>query len=173
VTIADRYRKGSLATETVVDGVITTIRVTTPGSNYLDPIVDITDATGTGATTIAVLDKATLTPLTGMRKFRDSLSDLLLAVADTVTYPGCDYYEISIEEYTVSMQSDIPLTKRRGYRQTNTATPSSRIDPSCPAKNSWTLRIPPGTWGPCLQPRSTSAGNLSGTATFWAMKKKT
>lgn len=136
MTITDRYRKGSLATATVVGGVITGIAVTSGGTDYRAPIVEITDTIGTGATAIAVLDKNNLTVGTGMRKFlsTDPLPILPLAVADTVTYPGCDYYKISIEEYTMSMHSDIPATTHRGYRQTNTATPSSRIDPSCPAK---------------------------------------
>lgn len=100
MTITDRYRKGSLATATVVGGVITGIAVTSGGTDYRAPIVEITDTIGTGATAIAVLDKNNLTVGTGMRKFlsTDPLPILPLAVADTVTYPGCDYYKISIEE---------------------------------------------------------------------------
>jgi FtsP/CotA-like multicopper oxidase with cupredoxin domain len=43
-----------------------------------------------------------------------------LAVPDKQTYPGSDYYEISLEEFTEVMHSEMTLgTKLRGYRQTN------------------------------------------------------
>ncbi|MBI5486997.1 MAG: fibronectin type III domain-containing protein [Deltaproteobacteria bacterium] len=82
------------------------------------------------------LDPATGTvvPGTGMRKFVDSLPGLTaagannlgqyipVAIPDTTTYPGSDYYEISLVEYTERMHSDLPAagTKLRGYVQTNT-----------------------------------------------------
>lgn len=44
-----------------------------------------------------------------------------IAVPDTTTYPGSDYYEIEVGEYNERMHSDLPIpgTKLRGYRQTN------------------------------------------------------
>lgn len=66
-----------------------------------------------------------------IRKFVDSLPGLgaanknnlneyiPLAVADVATYPGCDYYEIGLVEYTQQMHSDLPPTKLRGYVQLN------------------------------------------------------
>lgn len=69
---------------------------------------------------------------TGVRKFVDSLPGLgrssannlgqyiPVAIPDTTTYPGSDYYEISLVEYTEKMHSDLPPTKLRGYMQTNT-----------------------------------------------------
>lgn len=71
---------------------------------------------------------------TGVRKFVDELpvffhptSDganrqLSIAVPDTVTYPGTDYYEISLEELNYKFHSDLPVTKLRSYRQTNNGT---------------------------------------------------
>ena len=63
-------------------------------------------------------------PLT---KFVDTLPDLkgLLATADTTTYPGSDYYEIELVEYSKwQFHSELPATaKLRGYRQTNVAGP--------------------------------------------------
>lgn len=70
---------------------------------------------------------------TAMRKFVDSLPGvsadggttgannlgqyLPLAVADTTTYPGSDYYQLGIVEYTETVHSDLPkATKFRGYR---------------------------------------------------------
>ncbi|MBI5375772.1 MAG: putative Ig domain-containing protein [Candidatus Schekmanbacteria bacterium] len=69
---------------------------------------------------------------TGIRKFVDTLPGLgaanannlgqyiPVAIPDTTTYPGSDYYEIELVEYTEQMHSDLPATKLRGYRQTNT-----------------------------------------------------
>jgi FtsP/CotA-like multicopper oxidase with cupredoxin domain len=59
---------------------------------------------------------------------------LPVAVADTTTYPGSDYYEIELVQYRERMHSDFPAlvggdkltatsggTQLRGYRQTNVA----------------------------------------------------
>ncbi len=44
------------------------------------------------------------------------------AVADTATYPGSEYYEIAVVEYTERMHSDLPkATTLRGYVQLETA----------------------------------------------------
>jgi hypothetical protein len=75
-------------------------------------------------------------PGTGIRKFTDSLpgmgaanaNDLgqyiPVATPDTTTYPGSDYYEIELGEYTEQLHSDLPPTTLRGYRQTNTTDPT-------------------------------------------------
>ncbi len=71
-----------------------------------------------------------------LRKFVDSLPGLgptgannlgnyiPVAVPDTTTYPGSDYYEISLKEYTQRLHSDLPApgTRLRGYVQTNSGT---------------------------------------------------
>ena len=41
---------------------------------------------------------------------------------DTLTYPGSDYYEISVRLYTHQFHSDLPPTNVRGYVQTNLGT---------------------------------------------------
>jgi len=46
-----------------------------------------------------------------------------VGVPDTVTYPGSDYYEIELGQYTQKMHSSLPATTLRGYRQTNTTDP--------------------------------------------------
>ena len=85
-------------------------------------------------------------PNTGIRKFINQLPGLLapttdlnkqlsIAVPDTVTYPGCDYYEISLEEVSnVRFHSDLPATtKVRGYRQTNNGTdPATQLNTKAP-----------------------------------------
>jgi FtsP/CotA-like multicopper oxidase with cupredoxin domain len=63
----------------------------------------------------------------GMRKFVDGLPGLgaannlgqyiPVAVPDTATYPGSDYYVIELGQYTEQMHSDLPPTTLRGYRQ--------------------------------------------------------
>ncbi|MDD1720226.1 MAG: multicopper oxidase domain-containing protein, partial [Methanoregulaceae archaeon] len=41
-----------------------------------------------------------------------------------ITLIGCDYYEIELGEYNEKMHTDLPATRLRGYRQTNTADPT-------------------------------------------------
>ena len=67
----------------------------------------------------------------GMRKFKDELPDLktLIATPDIVTYPGSDYYEIELVEYSNwQFHTDLGVTtKLRGYRQTNNGTDKSLL----------------------------------------------
>lgn len=111
--------------------------------------INYTDAYG-GAMTIntfyanSELPKVVTDPATGavvsatggLRKFVDTLPGipgvtpvgannlgnyLPLAVADKTTYPGDDYYELGIVEYTQKMHSDLPkATRLRGYVQLET-----------------------------------------------------
>jgi len=135
VTIEDVYFTGSGATAaaTVVSGTITKITITNPGTNYTAPVVIITDTTGTGAAATALLGG----PFTsGIRKFVDTMPGLNaagannlgvyipVAIADTTTFTGSDYYEIELGEFTQKMHSDIPNTTFRGYRQVNTLDPN-------------------------------------------------
>ena len=50
-----------------------------------------------------------------------------VAVADITTFPGSDYYEIELNEYTERMHSELPATKLRGYRQTNAGAPANQF----------------------------------------------
>ncbi|GFO57178.1 hypothetical protein GMSM_41850 [Geomonas sp. Red276] len=97
---------------------------------------------------------------TALRKFVDSLPGLgaanknnlgqyiPVAIPDTTTYPGSDYYEIGLKEYTQQMHSDLPkATRLRGYTQLNSTDPTvqnvnqylgpliiaRRYDPTLPA----------------------------------------
>ncbi len=45
-----------------------------------------------------------------------------VANADKLTYPGSDYYEIELREYTGKFHSDLPPTRLRGYVQANNGT---------------------------------------------------
>lgn len=80
-----------------------------------------------------------------LRKFVDSLPGLgaanannlgqylPVAVPDTITYPGSDYYEISVRQYQEKMHSDLPPTTLRGYVQTNKGTDANGANTVAPA----------------------------------------
>jgi len=68
----------------------------------------------------------------GIKKFTDPLAGLCgpttpagancipVAVPDTMTFPGADYYEIGLRDYTQKFHSSLPSAKVRGYYQINT-----------------------------------------------------
>ena len=80
-----------------------------------------------------------------LRKFVDRLPGLgaanvnnlgqyiAVAVPDTTTYPGSDYYEIELREYTEKMHSDLKPTTLRGYVQVNNGTDGSGNNTVAPA----------------------------------------
>jgi FtsP/CotA-like multicopper oxidase with cupredoxin domain len=105
---------GATATATVAGGVVTGITVTSRGLNYRPKVNDCGETIG-------------------IRKFVDSLAGLgptgandlgqyiPIAVADTTTYPGSDYYEIGLVQHTEKLHADLPSTTLRGYVQLETA----------------------------------------------------
>ena len=117
-------------------------------------------------------------PGTGMRKFVDTLPGLgsanannlgqyiPVAVPDRTTYPGSDYYEIELGEYTEQMHSDLPPTKLRGYRQTNTADPGVSVfnylgpmivsQRDRPVRVKFTNNLPTGAGGDLFLPVDTT-----------------
>jgi len=138
-------------------GTIDNIIVDQVGSGYSAPIVSIVDNTdscgqvnqpacGTDAAATPILTNLT----GGIRKFVDNVAllgpggansvdqdpvtpgvqgqYLPVAVADNTTYPGSDYYEIALVEYTARMHTDLPPTRMRGYVQlSTTAVPGAQI----------------------------------------------
>ena len=135
------------ATATAVlrlDGVM----ITNGGAGYDSlPAVTIADSLGgigDGATATAVLStKGAVTGITvtragagyltpGIKKFVDTLAGLNPAgannlgnfipvgVADTITYPGTDYYEIGLVQYRHQFHSSLLPTLMRGYVQLST-----------------------------------------------------
>ncbi|PKQ19886.1 MAG: laccase [Actinobacteria bacterium HGW-Actinobacteria-6] len=50
---------------------------------------------------------------------------LSVAHPDTTTYPGSDYYEIELRQYSEQLHSDMPATLLRGYVQVNKGTDGS------------------------------------------------
>ena len=136
-------------------GAITGITLTNPGTGYTSATVDISDGggTGSGASATAAVSSAVISVIVdnggsgyrtpgGIRKFVNRLPGLgpsgandlgqyiSLAHPDTVTYPGADYYEIALVEYSKKLHSDLPATKLRGYVQLNSGT-----DPNCAAND--------------------------------------
>ncbi len=119
------------ATAVVTNGVITSIVLNSGGANYNSPIVTITDPTGSGAVATATIGGVLSG---GIRKFVDSLPGLgpsgandlgqymVIASPDNSTYPGCDYYEIGLVQYTEKMHTDLPPTLLEGYVQISTPT---------------------------------------------------
>ena len=56
-----------------------------------------------------------------------------VAVPDTVTYPGSDYYEIAVREFSEQLHSDLPKTRLRGYVQLNRGTDAAGRNTVAPA----------------------------------------
>ncbi len=120
----DRGASGTAAV--AVRGAVTGITVGTPGAGYLTP---------------------------GLKKFVDTLPGLTsdqandlgqyipVAVPDTTTYPGTDYYEIAVVQYRMKFHRDLPATLLRGYVQLATnvvpghhvALSNANLDPAAPA----------------------------------------
>jgi len=121
----------------------------------------------------------------GIHKFVDSLPGLTAAgannlgqyipvgIPDTTTYPGSDYYEIELGQYTEQMHSDLMPTTLRGYRQTNTTDPTvskfNYLGPTIvankdrPVRIKFTNSLPTGAGGDLFLPvDTTSMGSGAG-----------
>ena len=152
VTITGGGGSGATAYATVSSGIISKITVAEAGNGYTSsPDVVISGGQGAGAMAHAILTEDYISSILvdsggsgyvitgGLRKFVDSLPGIgtanknnlgqyiPIAIPDTETYQGCDYYEIELGEYTCQMHSDLPVTKLRGYRQTNTVDPDISV----------------------------------------------
>lgn len=115
---------------------------------------------------------------TGIRKFVDSLPGLgssnandlgqyiPVAIPDTTTYPGSDYYEIELRQYTEKLHKDLPATTLRGYVQVNTTDPTVKkvnyLGPmiiakkDCPVRVKFTDKLPTGSGGDLFLPVDTT-----------------
>ncbi len=153
---------------------------------------------GDGATAQATIDPANgaITAITvtnggsnysGIRKFVTKLPGLTaananeigqyipVAIADTTTYPGADYYEIDLVEYSEQVHPDLPPTKLRGYVQFNTrdATVSKPnvLGPTIvaqrdrPVRIKFTNKLPTGSGGDLFIPVDTTVMG-AGTGPF-------
>lgn len=84
-----------------------------------NPYPSFTSQTRTYSFAATIVGPDQVTIAGGIRKFVDELPTLEVAVPDTTTYPGADYYEIGLVEYSQKLHSDLPATKLRGYVQLN------------------------------------------------------
>jgi FtsP/CotA-like multicopper oxidase with cupredoxin domain len=91
---------------------------------------------------------------TPLRKFVDSLPGLgaanannlgqyiPLAVADTATFPGSDYYHLELVQFEEKVHSDLPkATKFRGYRDVGGNQPAHYLGPLILAKRDRPVRL--------------------------------
>ena len=190
--LGDGTGANAVATVDPTTGAITAIQVTAGGANYTQAAttVRIIGGGGSGATATAVVTSGAITAITvnqggtgyntdpGIRKFVDTLPGLgaagandlgqyiPVAVPDTTTYPGCDYYEISLVQFTEKMHADLPATTLRGYEQTNTTDISvskpSLLGPiivahkGTPVRIKFTNALPTGAGGNLFLPVDTT-----------------
>ncbi len=95
-----------------------------------------------------------------------------VAIPDTTTFPGSDYYEIGLVQYTQKLHSSLPPTTLRGYVQfksgstgcsaANYVNPPSYLDPSIlaaknrPVRVKFTNCLPTGAGGDLFIPTDTT-----------------
>ncbi len=106
----------------------------------------------------------------GIRKFVDTLPPLCpaandlgqcipVAVPDVATFPGSDYYEISLTQFNEQLHADLPKpgTQLRGYVQTNMGTDTTVCGaaplPACTAANNTVAPAPVHYLGPLILAR--------------------
>ncbi len=128
VTITDPACAATATATLGAGGAISLITLSTGGTGCIAPQVTIADpppGIGTGAAAVATIGG----PFTGgIRKFMDTLPGLgsanhnnlgnyiPVAVKDTTSYPGSDYYRIGVVNYSGQMHFDLPATTQlRGY----------------------------------------------------------
>jgi FtsP/CotA-like multicopper oxidase with cupredoxin domain len=174
---------GATATARVSQGVIIALTLTNPGTGYTSvPTVALRDpsprAKGAVATATFTSNAGSFVITGGIRKFIDALPGLgptgantlgkflPVAVADTTTYPGTDYYIIECRQYSEKMHTDLPATTLRGYVQVNgSGTPIAPIHymgpiivatKDRPVRIKFTNRLPTGAGGNLFIPVDTT-----------------
>jgi FtsP/CotA-like multicopper oxidase with cupredoxin domain len=133
---------GATGTATIKADTLFAVTVTNGGKNYTTASVSLNGGGGSGAVASAAISgsvgSVTVTNggagyvTGGIRKFVDSLPGLgsanandlgqyiSIAIPDTTTYPGSDYYEIGLIQYRERLSSDLSPTLLRGYVQLET-----------------------------------------------------
>jgi len=168
-----------------VTGAVTGLTLTTGGTSFTSaPLVNIVgDGTGASADAVVSGSVTSLTLLSGgsgyfaggILKFADGLPGLgptnannlgvylPIASPDTTTYPGSDYYEIELNDYTQQFNSSLQPTTLRGYRQVNNGgTPFTYLGPIIVAQKDRPVRVkfinslPTGTGGNLFVPFDSS-----------------
>ncbi len=133
---------GATGTATIKADSVYAVTITSGGKNYTTAAVSFNGGGGSGAAATAGISgsvgSVTVTNggagyvSGGIRKFVDSLPGLgsdnannlgqyiPVAIPDTTTYPGSDYYEIGLIQYRERLSSDLAPTLLRGYVQLET-----------------------------------------------------
>ncbi len=153
VTLTDAAGTGASAgTVTVAGGAITAISVGAAGVGYIAPQVTVVDLGPLGTPAVptcggagqplcgsgAMVTANIGPPFTGgIHKFVSALANLPIAVPDTTTFPGSDYYVIILSQYQQKLHPDLPPTTIRGYAQTNLGTDATGANTVAPPAQSY------------------------------------
>ena len=127
-------------------------------------------------------------PGTGAAAANDLGQYIPVAVPDTVTYPGSDYYEIAVREFSQQFHRDLPKTRLRGYVQLNRGTDANgqnTVEPAAirylgpliearrgrPVRIKFVNQLPSGSAGKLFLPvdatvAGAGAGPLGGDETY-------
>ena len=119
-------------------------RLAAAKKNYQESAVTANSTTGISAARVSALAASPLDPVDyfgianwanspPLKKFIDPLPMLPVAVPDTETYKGSDYYELSVQQYAQKLHSELPPTTLRGYVQTNNGTDQQQQNTVAPA----------------------------------------
>ena len=106
-----------------------------PRPTQLDPLAtpDYFGSTGNWANSPLLRKFVDALPGVGPAAANDLGQYIPVAVPDTITYPGSDYYEIAVRQYSERLHSDLPATRLRGYVQLNAGTDASGRNTVAPA----------------------------------------
>lgn len=90
----------------------------------LDPLAtpDYFGGTGNWANSPLLRKFVDALPGVGAAAANDLGQYIPVAVPDTTTYPGSDFYEIAVRQYSEKLHRDLPQTRLRGYVQLNQGT---------------------------------------------------
>jgi FtsP/CotA-like multicopper oxidase with cupredoxin domain len=189
ITISGGGGSGATAVATVIGGQVFAVTVTTPGTGYTSaPSVTFASLDGSGAAATAAIAAGAVSAIAvtnpgsgygGIRKFVDSLPGLgsagandlgqyiPVAVPDTTSFPGADYYVIELGQYSEQLNKDLPSTLLRGYHQVDTGVAGidsrySYLGPTIIAQKDRPVRVkfinslPPGSDGNLFLPVDTT-----------------
>lgn len=96
----------------------------------------------------SIVSHGSLDPLT-LTKYIDPVRFPPVLVPDTTTYPGYDYYEVTMTQFTQTLHSELPPTTLWGYNGSfpgPTIEARSTLDPGGkPVKVLWTSELPTTT----------------------------
>ena len=107
----------------------------TPPPPQLDPLAtpDYFGGTGNWANSPTMRKFVDSLPGVGKAAANDLGEYIPVAVPDTTSYPGSDYYEIAVRQFSERLHRDLPATRLRGYVQLNNGTDAGGRNTVAPA----------------------------------------